>query len=69
MDMSINDFSKMCGIGYSTARDWKEIPLWVPYVLSQLEIMKTLNIDYKEFESLNKKLQAYSAIKQIVENE
>lgn len=68
LHLSISDFSKICGVGYSTARDWHEIPKWVPFVLSHLELMQVLKTDYEELESITKKLHAFEAIRDITKN-
>ena len=63
--MSIGDFAEKCGVGYSTARDWQETPKWVPYVLSQMELMQILDLDNEDLEIFNKKVRAFEAIQKI----
>lgn len=65
LQISIKEFSSICGIGYSTAKDWKTIPKWVPLVLSQIKIMKQMKIDYEDIELLNKKIYAFDEISKI----
>ncbi|MBS4067344.1 MAG: hypothetical protein KGZ62_01940 [Sulfurimonas sp.] len=66
LKISITKFSKICGVGYSTAKDWKTTPKWVPFVLNYIQITQKMNIDYREGERLTAKLQALSDIKKIM---
>lgn len=64
LKLNITIFSKMCGIGYSTAKDWKVAPKWVPLVLNYLELVENTDINYKD--KLIKKVQAIDSIKKIL---
>jgi predicted transcriptional regulator len=63
LKLSITKFSKICGVGYSTAKDWKITPKWVPFVLNYIQITQNMNIDYKDGEKLTINLKALKDIK------
>ena len=66
LDLTIAEFAKICGVGYSTAKDWKNTPKWVPFVLNYMQITQKMNINYKDGEQLTAKLQALNDIKKIM---
>jgi len=66
LDLTITEFAKTCGVGYSTAKDWKSTPKWVPFVLEYIHITQKMNINYKDGEQLTAKLQALNDIKKIM---
>jgi|GEM_PF-1497074 len=66
LDWTIAKFSKKCGIGYSTAKDWKITPDWVPLVLNYIEITEKIKLDYEDESSVIKKINALSQIKKII---
>lgn len=66
LKISITKFAKICGVGYSTAKDWKTTPKWVPLVLHYIQITQNMDIDYKDGEQLTMKLQALKDIKKIM---
>jgi hypothetical protein len=63
LELSITKFAKICGVGYSTAKDWKITPKWVPFVLNYIQITQNMDIDYKDGEKLTINLQALKDIK------
>lgn len=66
LDLTITEFAKTCGVGYSTAKDWKSIPKWVPLLLDYIHITQKMNINHKDGEQLMAKLQALNDIKKIM---
>lgn len=66
LNLTITKFSKICGIGYSTAKDWKVTPNWVPFVLNYMQITQNLNISHEAGEQLINQLKALNDIKKIM---
>ena len=66
LKLSITKFAKICGVGYSTAKDWKTTPKWVPFVLEYMLITQKMSINYEDGEQLTIKLQALREIKNIM---
>lgn len=66
LELTITQFAKICGIGYSTAKDWKTTPKWVPLVLNYMHITRKMKINYEDAEQLKNKLQALNDIKKIM---
>lgn len=55
-------FSKMTGIGLSTIKNWREIPMYTQFILEKLEYESKVNKLFEGIEAF-KELQNYKSTK------